>query len=82
MKPLNSFVGRVAASLVGLALCADAGLAQTPAPASAGIDGVIAADAKVELIKGGADSGYLGLEGPVPTPDGGLYFTDIRPERI
>src|SRR6266850_2839564 len=50
-----------------------AGLAQNPPPAQAAINGVVAAGAKVELVRGG----FQGLEGPVPTPDGGLYFSDI-----
>jgi gluconolactonase len=41
------------------------------------IDGVIAAGAKVELVKGG----FQGVEGPVATPDGGLYFSDIGANR-
>jgi gluconolactonase len=82
MKPLSRLIRRVSAGLAGILFCTVAGSAQTPTPASAGIDGVIAANTKVELVKGGADSGYVGLEGPMPTPDGGLYFTDIRTERI
>ncbi|MGH9253008.1 MAG: SMP-30/gluconolactonase/LRE family protein [Vicinamibacterales bacterium] len=39
----------------------------------AAIPGVIAAGAKVELVRGG----YKGLEGPVAAPDGGLFFSDI-----
>src|SRR5262245_46565912 len=51
---------------------------QTPSPRQAGIDGVIAAGAAVELVRGG----FQGLEGPVATPDGGLYFSDIPVNRI
>ena len=46
-------------------------------PAQTAIPGVIAADARVELIRGG----FKGLEGPVATPDGGLYFSDIPANR-
>ena len=38
-----------------------------------GIPGVLAPYAKVELIQ----EGFLFLEGPVPTADGGLYFSDL-----
>jgi gluconolactonase len=41
---------------------------------SAGIAGVVAAGAMVELVK----EGFQFTEGPVGTPDGGLYFTDVR----
>ena len=50
---------------------------QTPPPAQTAIPGVIAAGARVELVRGG----YKGLEGPVATPDGGLYFSDIPANR-
>jgi len=43
------------------------------AQTSAGIGGVVAADAKVELVQ----EGFTFLEGPVGAPDGGLYFSDI-----
>jgi gluconolactonase len=39
-----------------------------------GIPGVVAAGAEVELVR----EGYLFTEGPLGTPDGGLYFTDLR----
>jgi gluconolactonase len=42
------------------------------------IDGVIAAGTQAELIH----DGFTGGEGPVGTPDGGLYFTDRTPSRI
>lgn len=38
-----------------------------------GIKGVIAPDAKVELVK----EGFTFLEGPLGTADGGLYFSDL-----
>ena len=78
MKPLVRSIGGFVTGLVGVAWCAAIGSAQVAAPPQVAIDGVIAGDAKVELIKGG----YMGLEGPMPTPDGGLYFTDIRSSRI
>jgi gluconolactonase len=49
------------------------GQAQNPPPAQSAIPGVIAQGARVELVRGG----FKGLEGPVATPDGGLYFSDI-----
>jgi len=86
VAPLSSLT---AASLVAIAWFSVAGWAQTPQagppppasgplPAQPAINGVIAAGTKVEVIKGG----YGALEGPMPTPDGGLYFTDIRASRI
>lgn len=42
------------------------------------IPGVVAAGAAVELVK----EGFQFTEGPVGTPDGGLYFTDIPANRI
>jgi len=53
-----------------------AGTAQGQTPQAA-IPGVIAAGATVELVRGG----YQALEGPIPTPDGGLYFSDVDASR-
>src|SRR6267142_1147790 len=53
------------------------GWAQNPPAAQAAISGVIAAGAKVELVRGG----LKGAEGPVAIPDGGLYFSDITANR-
>ncbi len=58
-------------------LFAVVGRAQNPSPRQAAIPGVVAADAAVELVRGG----FQGLEGPVATPDGGLYFSDITANR-
>ena len=60
-----------------LALCVGSAAAQTTAPQTE-IPGVIRAGAQVQLIK----SGLEGLEGPVPSGDGGLYFTAIDENRI
>jgi gluconolactonase len=49
-------------------------LAQTPV----GIPGIIAPGVEPELVQ----EGFVFTEGPVGTPDGGLYFSDIRPNRI
>jgi gluconolactonase len=49
-------------------------LAQTPT----GIPGVVAPGVEPELVQ----EGYVFTEGPVGTPDGGLYFSDIRPNKI
>jgi gluconolactonase len=48
--------------------------AQTPA----GIPGVVAPGIEAELVQ----EGFVFTEGPVGTPDGGLYFSDIRPNKI
>jgi gluconolactonase len=45
---------------------------------SPGIPGVVAAGVEPELVK----DGFMFTEGPVGTPDGGLYFTDIRANKI
>jgi gluconolactonase len=54
-----------------------AGQAQNSASPQSAIPGVIAAGSRVELVRGG----FKGLEGPVATPDGGLYFSDIPANR-
>jgi gluconolactonase len=45
---------------------------------SAGIPGVISPGVEPELVQ----EGFTFTEGPVGAPDGGLYFTDIRVNRI
>jgi gluconolactonase len=45
---------------------------------AAGIAGVVAPDAVVELVQ----EGFAFTEGPVGRSDGGIYFTDSRPSRI
>jgi gluconolactonase len=61
---------------VGLSLTAALGLCQSPPQTE--IRGVIAGGQQVQLVKGG----FQGLEGPVATPDGGLYFSEINASRI
>ena len=48
--------------------------AQTPS----GIAGVVAPGVEPVLVQ----EWFVFTEGPVGTPDGGLYFSDIRPNRI
>src|SRR5258708_3280123 len=48
--------------------------AQTPS----GSAGVLARGVEPVLVQ----EGFVFTEGPVGTPDGGLYFSDIRPNRI
>jgi hypothetical protein len=55
-------------------LLAGAAHAQSPS----GIAGVVAPGVAPELVQ----EGFVFTEGPVGTPDGGLYFSDIRPNRI
>jgi gluconolactonase len=62
------------AALFVAALCAPPALAQAPS----GIPGVVAPGVEPELVH----EGFVFTEGPVGTPDGGLYFSDIRPNRI
>ena len=57
-----------------VALLAGAARAQSPG----GIAGVVAPGVVPELVQ----EGFIFTEGPVGTPDGGLYFSDIRPNRI
>jgi gluconolactonase len=64
------------APLFWLAMASAAAQA-APAP-QAEIPGVIRAGAQVQLVK----DGLKGLEGPVPSGDGGLYFTAIDENRI
>jgi gluconolactonase len=61
----------IAAAAVLTALPA---LAQAPA----GIPGVVAPGVEPELVQ----EGFVFTEGPVGKPDGGLYFTDIRPNKV
>jgi gluconolactonase len=62
----------LAAALM-LAMCALPVLAQGPA----GIPGVVAPGIATELVH----EGFMFTEGPVGTADGGLFFSDIRPNR-
>ena len=43
-----------------------------------GLPDVVAAGARVELVQ----DGFVFTEGPLPMPDGGLLFTDLRASRI
>jgi gluconolactonase len=67
--------GLIVALVLPLSLCS--GVAQTIQPQAA-IPGVVVAGTKPQLIK----DGFHGLEGPVPTPEGGLYFSDVNEDRI
>ena len=42
------------------------------------IPGVVAEGTRVELVQ----EDFVFTEGPVGTPDGGLYFSDVRANRI
>jgi gluconolactonase len=57
-----------------VALFAGAARAQSPG----GIAGIVAPGVMPELVQ----EGFVFTEGPVGTPEGGLYFSDIRPNRI
>src|SRR5882757_5815323 len=61
-------------------ITAAAALFSTPllAQTSPGIPGVIAPGVEPDLVQ----EGFVFTEGPVGTPDGGLYFSDIRPNKI
>ena len=58
----------LAAWLAGCALLKD----------DSGLRGVVSPDAAVELVK----EGFVFTEGPLPTSDGGLLFSDLRASRI
>ena len=73
MKQLPNIMGVA----VALRFFVASGDAQTIPPQPA-IPGVIVAGTKPQLIK----DGYHGLEGPIPTPEGGLYFSDLAENRI
>ncbi|HMA72824.1 MAG TPA: SMP-30/gluconolactonase/LRE family protein [Xanthobacteraceae bacterium] len=73
MTARQQLIGGGHSALTGAAIIAALvmpALAQTPA----GIPGVLAQGAALELVQ----EGYVFTEGPVATADGGLYFSDIR----
>ncbi len=65
-------ISYVASLLLMLPVLLFAGCAATPG--GGGLSRVIAPDAKVQLVQ----EGFIFTEGPLGTPDGGLYFTDLR----
>jgi len=65
--------GRCASLAACAALFAAPALAQSP-----GIPGVVAPGVEAELVQ----EGYVFTEGPLATADGGLYFVDIRSNKI
>ncbi len=75
-KITRPHISRLALCLVGLL----AGVASVQAQESVvrAIPGVVAAGAKIELIK----EGFNGTEGPVALPDGSLAFTETTGNRI
>jgi gluconolactonase len=70
----NTLTRNAAAAAAALALLGGAASAQAPS----GIAGVVAPGVEPELVQ----EGFVFTEGPVAAPDGGLYFSDIRPNRI
>jgi gluconolactonase len=68
------------AILVTLGLCCSfhLGRAQTATPPQPEIRGVLRSGTEIRLVK----AGFHGLEGPVPSPEGGLYFSAINENRI
>ena len=69
-----SRIGSALGTAVFMLACAVPALAQLPA----GIPGVVAPGVETELVQ----EGFTFTEGPLGTADGGLYFTDIRANRI
>lgn len=68
----------VVAVVAGVALVGVAARTQDPPrpefSPQPGVPGVVAAGSKIEAVK----DGFQFLEGPNGTPDGGLYFSDLR----
>src|SRR5229473_1135157 len=77
MSRLSLILLFVALLVVNAASQQTAGVADQPTPI-AGIPGVVADGARLEVVK----AGFTDNEGPLPTPDGGLYFTEQRTSRI
>ena len=69
---------RVGDVLIAATLLPLVGLGQSAGSPQFGIRNVIRVGSRVELVKGG----FQGLEGPTPTPDGGLYFSATAENRI
>jgi gluconolactonase len=74
---LNRHSMRIAAAFAAAAFVVLFG-ATVHAQSPSGISGVVALGVEPELLQ----EGFIFTEGPVGTPDGGLYFSDIRPSRI
>ena len=76
-RHLESAAMRTSAAVGAVAVI---GLLALPVSAQSptGIAGVVAPGAEPQLVQ----EGFVFTEGPVGTPDGGLYFSDIRPSRI
>lgn len=60
------------------AIVAAALIVPLPGYSQTGIPGIVAAVVEPELVK----EGFQFTEGPLGTPDGGIYFTDLRANRI
>ena len=71
---VTAIVSAAVAIAAAAVLTALPALAQAPA----GIPGVVAPGVEPELVQ----EGFVFTEGPVGKPDGGLYFTDIRPNKV
>ena len=74
---IKSRIVSVVTLAVVLALSASIGVSQATQPAQREIRGVVRAGTQPELVK----DGFHGVEGPVSTPDGGLYFSAIDENR-
>src|SRR5688500_9214953 len=79
MRPLRGLARRIVFCLYPSALAIGIVGAQSAPQGQLAIPGVIAADARLEIVRGGFKGS---VEGPVATPDGGLYFTDEGASRI
>ncbi len=77
MQSISATLFRVTLGLALLFLVIAEAAAQEPIRVQ-GIPGIVADGAILEVIR----SGFTDSEGPLPTPDGGLYFTEQRTNRI
>jgi gluconolactonase len=75
MRPATRDMRYALASSVLLA--ATAVLQSQRLPSATAVPGVLAAGTAVEVVR----DGFHGLEGPTPTPDGGLLFSDVTENR-
>src|SRR5262249_29827362 len=84
MSPLHEANVRARPPRMGVRAAALFAVAPSPSAAPAvaqstpGLAGIVAPATEPELVQ----EGFVFTEGPVGTPDGGLYFSDIRPNRI
>lgn len=65
-------------SAIALAVIVSVFIGCAGTASNGGLSGVIAPEAKLELVR----EGFQFTEGPLPMADGGLYFTDLRASKV